>query len=104
MRKIGLLLLAGILVVASSCKKSTEEEPQAKTKWVIIGYMDGNNNLDESNNGTSYVIKDVQDLESVGSNDEVKIIVAVGSKKKGGVVKYYYIEKHTDELPDSLSS
>ncbi|GEM_PF-1508154 len=100
-----LVIVAGMLLIyVSSCKKETNESEEHTTKWVIIGYMDGNNNLDESNNGTSYVIKDVQDLESVGSTDEVKIVVAVGSKKKGGVVKYYYIEKHTDELPDSISS
>lgn len=104
MRRWVLLSVASLLMFSGlSCKKETEEE-ETKTKWVVIGYMDGNNNLDESNNGTSYVIKDVQDLESVGSTDKVKIVVAVGSKKKGGIVKYYYVEKHTDELPDSLSS
>ncbi len=104
MKRWVLFGFASILMVSGlSCKKETEVQ-ETKPKWVIIGYMDGNNNLDESNNGTSYVIKDVQDLEGVGSTDEVQIIVAVGSKKKGGIVKYYYIEKHTDELPDSLSS
>ncbi len=103
MKRLMMLLILISLVGISSCKKETVEE-ETQTKWVVIGYMDGNNNLDEGNNGTSYVIKDVQDLESIGSSDEVKIIVAVGSKKKGGIVKYYYIEKHQDELPDSLSS
>lgn len=96
------LLIAIGLIGLISCKKENVVEPN--TKWVIIGYMDGNNDLDESNNGTSYVIKDVQDLESVGSTDEVKIIVAVGSKKKGGIVKYYFVEKYPNELPDSISS
>ncbi len=97
---IAVIAFAGTIVIANGCKKKPEE----KTTWTIIGYLDGNNNLDVSNNGASYVIEDAQNLEKVGSTDQVNIVVAVGSIKTGGIVKYYYIEHHENELPDSLSS
>ncbi len=104
--KIVMGILSIILIALVGCKGSTTTQPptQQTPKWTIIGYLDGNNNLDVSNNGTSYVIEDAQNLELVGSSDEVNIIVAVGSIKKGGIVKYYFIEHHEHELPDSLSS
>ena len=97
---VGFVLIFGIFI---GCKKSTGPEEE-KTLWTIVAYMDGNNNLDISLNGNSYTIADAQNLELVGSTDKVKIIAAIGSIKTGGIVKYYYIEHHTDELPDSLSS
>ncbi len=92
-------VLSVIVFAVSGCKKN---EPQPK--WTIIAYLDGNNNLDYSNNGASYVIEDAQSLEKVGSTDEVNIIAAVGALKTGGVVRYYHIEHYDNELPDSLSS
>ncbi len=104
-RRLGILFVFVTLFVAltvntTGCKKKEEKAPT----WTIIGYLDGNNDLDISNNGASYVIEDAQNLEKVGSTDEVNIIVAVGSIKTGGVVKYYHIEHYENELPDSLSS
>ncbi len=98
--------ILGIIILAiAGCKSSTTGSPApSNPSWTIIGYLDGNNNLDISNNGTSYVIEDAQNLELVGSTEDVNIIVAVGSIKKGGIVKYYFIEHHEHELPDSLSS
>lgn len=75
-----------------------------KAKWTILVYMDGNNNLDNSQNGTSFVIGDAQEMEKVGSTKDVQIMAMVGSLKTGGNCKYYHIEKHENELPDSLRS
>ena len=100
------LLVLLVLVLLGCSKKSTEPEDGAGSgaKWTVIGYMDGNNNLDISLNNTSYVIADVQEMEAVGSSDDVNMVVCVGSIKTGGIVKDYYIEHHTDELPDHISS
>jgi len=98
-------VVVSIMVLAlflTSCSKKKEEE--VRTKWTIMGYFDGNNDLDLSQNNTSFTIEDVHELEEVGSTDEVKVIVALGSLKTGGIVKYYYVEKHLNELPDSISS
>jgi len=84
---------------------SKPDEPETKERqWTIMGYFDGNNNLDVSQAGTSYIIADVQEMEKVGSNDEVTSVVMVSSLKTGGNSNYYLVEKHTDELPDKISS
>ena len=99
------LAILGIVSLLISCgKKSSTNPTSQKPLWTVIGYMDGNNNIDISQNGTSYTINDVQGLEAVGSTGKVKIVVALGSLKMGGIVRYYEIEKHANELPDSVSS
>ncbi|MDZ7317063.1 MAG: clostripain-related cysteine peptidase [candidate division KSB1 bacterium] len=103
--KAGILLIsAGLIMFFVSCgKKSTE--PQAKERlWTIMGYFDGNNNLDVSQAGTSYIIADVQEMEKVGSTDQVTAVVMVSSLKTGGNANYYLVEKKPDELPDKISS
>jgi len=94
-------LLVFALIAVITCSKKEEE---AGTSWTIIGYFDGNNNLDISQNNTSFTIEDVHEFEDVGSTDRVKVVVALGSLKTGGIVKYYLVEKHENELPDSISS
>ena len=100
---ISLLILLLTLIISCG-KKSPTQSANTKPEWTIIGYMDGNNNIDISQNGTSYTIDDVQGLEEVGSTKNVKIIVALGSLKLGGIVRYYEVQKHANELPDSISS
>ncbi|MCK4385502.1 MAG: PEGA domain-containing protein [candidate division Zixibacteria bacterium] len=101
---IFLMVLAVFLLSTCSKKKSTKPEPP-KYKWTILGYFDGNNeqDLDILTNG-SYVIQDVQEMEKVGSTDDVQIIVMLGSVKTEGNCNYYLIEEHLNELPDSISS
>ena len=94
-------LLVFALIAVITCSKKEEE---AGVSWTIIGYFDGNNNLDISQNNTSFTIEDVHEFEDVGSTDRVKVVVALGSLKTGGIVKYYLVEKHENELPDSISS
>jgi len=100
-----LMYLLPVLVISLIAITTCSKKEEAKgTKWTIIGYFDGNNNLDISQNNTSFTIEDVHEFEHVGSTDEVKAIIALGSLKTGGLVKYYYVEKHENELPDSISS
>lgn len=97
------LILALSLVFTCSKKDESTGPEEPATEWTIIVYCDGNNDLDNYG-GSSCVIADVQEMEKIGSTDKVKIIAMVGSFKTGGQCKYYYVEKHTDELPDQISS
>lgn len=89
------LAVAGSLLVG--CKKRLPA-------WTIMAYYDGNCDLDISRNGNSWVVAEAQEAEQVGSTDQVQIIAMVGSVRLGGNCKYYRIEKHLNELPDSLKS
>ena len=105
MKRITLLvcLILALVIVFTCSKKEPSAPPEEGPEWTIIVYCDGNNDLDDFG-GSSCVIADVQEMEKVGSTDKVKIIAMVGSFKTGGQCKYYYVEKHTDELPDQISS
>jgi hypothetical protein len=104
LRTAGIVLAAAlVLLVACSKKKPTEPEP-TEYEWVILGYFDGNNSEDEAPDGHSYVIRDVQELEEIGSTDQVKIVVMLGSFKTDGNCKYYGIQKHPGESGNSISS
>ena len=94
-----LLLLAVVSVSFVGCKKGP-----AKAKWTILAYYDGNCDLDISRNGNSWVVAEAQEAEEVGSTDDVQMIAMVGSVRLGGQCKYYRIEKHENEMPDSLKS
>jgi hypothetical protein len=102
---IALMVLA-IFLSPGCSKKSTKPEPP-QYKWTILGYFDGNNSQDlDPVTSVSYVIQDVQEMEQVGSTDDVKIIVMLGSVKTGGNCKYYLIKKQLTEPPhpDSIRS
>jgi len=103
---LSVVALFSLVIGMTGCskKKSTNPPPTPKPKWTILGYSDGNNNLDISQLGTSYVIEDIHEMEEIGSNDKVKVIIMLSSLKTGGNAKYYYIEKYADELPDSVKS
>ncbi len=75
-----------------------------KTTWTIVAYMAGNNNLDYSQNYNSFVIEDVQQMEVVGSTDEVNIVAVVSSLKNGGDANVYHVEYHPEEVGDNISS
>ncbi len=96
--RLVLLVLAAVAVSFVGCKKDT------KAKWTILAYMDGNNNLDTLQNGSSWVIGDCQEMEEIGSTDDVQIVAMVGSLRKGGNSKVYHIGKHLNEQPDQISS
>ena len=50
------------------------------------------------------MIAEAQELEKVGSTDQVQVFAMMGSLKSGGNCKYYHFEKHENELPDQISS
>ncbi len=99
---VAILLAAAFMLV--QCGGGSTNPSSDSAKWTIIGYLDGNNDLDNSQNNTSYVISDIHEMEEIGSTDDVQVIVMLGCLKTGGLCKYYHIEQHTSEMPDSVSS
>jgi hypothetical protein len=99
---IPLLIVISLLVWFSCGKKKSSES--SLDNWTILVYSDGNNDLDISQGNTSYVIEDVQEMESVGSSDKVNVIAMVSSIRTGGQANYYHIEHYPDDLGDDLSS
>jgi hypothetical protein len=99
------LVLTGVLAFFTSCEKDDDLKDKEKlNEWTIIGYFDGNNNLDNGQLGTSYIIEDLQEMEIAGSSDDVQSIVMLASQKFGGKAKYYEIEKHSNQMPDEIKS
>lgn len=103
MRYVRTILLAMVavgLVITAGCSLFGKKKP----KWTILAYYDGNCNLDTTKNSTSWVIAEAQELEKVGSTDQVQVFAMMGSLKSSGNCKYYHFEKHENELPDQISS
>jgi hypothetical protein len=100
----GLALIAAAGLLFLSCSKDEGDEGPGPAQWTIMMYGAGNNNLDVSNNNTSFIIQDVQDMEKVGSQTGLNIVAMVASERTGGQAKYYHIEYHPAENPDQLSS
>lgn len=102
----GLVIMASLLFIFIHCgkKKSTSPTTQPVPTWTILAYCDGNNDLDYSHTGASFTIMDVQEMEKVGSSDNVKIITMLGCMKKSGNCHYYYVEKYPNDFGDSISS
>jgi hypothetical protein len=102
---ITFMVLAVFLLSACSKKKSTKPEP-ADT-WTILGYFDGNNDQDKEpvdGDTLSCVLRDVVEMEQVGSTQDVRIIVMLGSFKTEGNCYYYHIEKQLDKSSGSIRS
>jgi len=103
--KITCILFVAITTFFFACskKKTTKPEPP-KYKWTILGYFDGNNSQDQTLDGRSYVIRDLQELEQIDSTEQVQILVMLGSFKTDGNCKYYHVQRHLNEPPDVISS
>jgi len=104
-----LLLLAALAVLvlaAAGCGGDNgATEPTAPARdWTILAYMAGNNNLDYSENINSFVIEDLQEMEMIGSCDQVEIVAVISSLKNGGDANVYHVECHPDEIGDEISS
>lgn len=78
--------------------------PETIPQWTIMSYVDGNNNLDSGDLGASFYFRKVQDMEQIGSTDDVKIVTMLSTLKEGCTAKYYHVEKHPDEMSDTISS
>ncbi|MCK4403986.1 MAG: PEGA domain-containing protein [candidate division Zixibacteria bacterium] len=92
-----LFIVSLTFLFACSKKKPPEPEPP-EFKWTILGYFDGNHSQDRAPDGGSYVIKDLQELEQIGSTEEVQVLVMLGSAKTDGNCKYYHIKKDSSEV------
>jgi hypothetical protein len=104
--KIAIISFIALLTLFFACSKKKPNKPEPpKYKWTILGYFDGNNPQDQALDGHSYVIKDVQELEGIDSaQQQVQILVMLGSAKTLGNCKYYHVQRHLDEPPDQISS
>jgi hypothetical protein len=103
--KITSILLVVILTLLAACSKKNGPGPdEFDCKWTILCYFDGNNSEDQTPEGRSYVIQDVQELEQIGSTDQVQVVVMLGSFKTDGNCKYYHVDYHPNEPPDVISS
>jgi hypothetical protein len=68
MRKLLSALLIGFFAITSNAAQTDAPTTQAKT-WTFLIYLNGNNSLDE------FGAVNIKDMEKVGSNDQVNIIV-----------------------------
>lgn len=98
------LSILSLVLIFTGCSKDESDDDATVREWTLIGYFNGNNNLDHTQAGTSYIIGDVQEMEHAGSSDQVTSIVMLSSLKTGGNAKYYNIVKSSDQLPDKVNS
>jgi hypothetical protein len=108
-RVFSIIFVVLTILLLSACSKKSTPPPPSLPQWTILGYFDGNNDQDKkivSGKTFSYVIKDVQEMEKVGSTQDVQIVVMLGSFKTKGNCNYYFIEKCLGDCDstDSISS
>ncbi len=98
------LVFAVALIVSCKSDDGGDDGGSGQAKWTIMLYGAGNNDLDQANNGTSYIVQDVQDMEKVGSQSGVNMIAMVSRYGGGGNARYYHVEYFPNENPNQLSS
>jgi hypothetical protein len=103
-RVFSIIFVVLTISLSLACSKKSTPPPLSLPQWTILGYFDGNNSQDIDANSHSYAIRDVQEMEQVGSTEDVQIMVMLGSFKTEGNCNYYFIEEHLDEPSDSISS
>ncbi|MBI3542428.1 MAG: hypothetical protein HY075_04025 [Deltaproteobacteria bacterium] len=70
MRSLFLLLALSCLLVSSFALASeAQQQPSAEKEWTLLVYINGNNNLD------SYGAMDINEMEAVGSNSKINVVV-----------------------------
>ena len=103
--KVTLAILIVFLILLAGCsKKNGPGNDVPDYKWTILCYFNGNNSEDQTPEGRSYAIQDVQELEQIGSTDQVQVVAMLGSFKTDGGCKYYHVEYHPNESPNVISS
>lgn len=98
------VLIALALIVSCSSDDGGDDNGGGQAKWTIMLYGAGNNDLDLANNGTSYIVQDVQDMQKVGSQQGLNMIAMVSRYGGGGNARYYKVEYHPSENPNQISS
>lgn len=66
-------------------KEYLPETPEKNAKWTIMVYMDGDNNLE------TYALKDLEEMERVGSKNGVNIIVLADTLSLINGTHWYFI-------------
>jgi hypothetical protein len=88
MRRIGILFTLLLLLVTSSCGgngSKSSPAPVTGNKWTLMIYLDADNNL-----GTASQL-DLEEMQAVGSTDNVTVIVQHDTQ--GGLTYRYKVEK-----------
>ncbi|MBL0062494.1 MAG: hypothetical protein IPP40_13670 [bacterium] len=98
------LVFAVALIVSCKSDDGGGDDGGGQAKWTVMLYGAGNNDLDQANNGTSYIVQDVQDMERVGSQSGMNVIAMVSRFGGGGNARYYHIGQFPNENPNVLSS
>jgi len=92
------LTITGVQVVAGQITHLMDQSLRfRRKKWNFLVYMDGDNNLE------SYAIKDMNEMEQVGSTDDVNILVLIdripdydSSNGDWTTTRLYYVTKDDD--------
>jgi hypothetical protein len=87
-------------LLSFSCDPGPESPPSvSKSDWTILYYADGNTVVDQY-----YTVKIIQDLEQIGSSDNIQIIAMMSSAQTGYNAGYYHIEHFPDEIGNNITS
>jgi hypothetical protein len=97
---IGLLLSASMALAGMATSASPAKQAEEDGTWTVFVYLCGDNNLEV------YAIEDLVEMESVGSTDDVTIIVLLDTETiAGGDAHWLVIEKgvsHYDAETDTV--
>jgi hypothetical protein len=86
MRKFSTLMISSLLVLSSAVAAQASAAPK---NWTFLVYLNGDNNLD------SFGAQNIESMETVGSNDQVNIVVQWASEAAGKSVRLL-VQKSTN--------
>src|SRR4030042_2380240 len=84
MKKFFCLLIIMLFLVSGAQSSQIITEKGSESKWVIMFYQNGDNQL------SSYIDICLDLIEKVGANDDVKIAVLIDKKQLNDTRLYYY--------------
>jgi hypothetical protein len=83
-----------------TCGNDSPNKPvPTTTDWTILIYSCGNSITDND-----YTIRGIQDLEQIGSSEQIQVIAMMSSPQTEYNARYYHIEHFPDEIGDNISS
>ena len=89
--------LALFATAAFTCGSILAQAPQEK-EWTLLVFLNGDNNLDP------YGTADMKEMETVGSNDKMNVIVLRDTSKASVSSKIYYVEKGASKVVKDYGS